>query len=247
MRDLGGRHLEQRVAVGRGQAVAIGEVDLELTVRILMIDLVDIEARGKQRGDELLHEFARADEPFVVVAGLVESIGSVDRRERAVRFALEQHEFRLDTGVHRPSERIELRELRLQRHPRAVLVRLAVDMAIADDARIAGHPRDERQRRKIADRHVFGAMRTHAEAPDREPRKSRAGSQQVFEMRGRDTLCLRRAVNVDELRQDELDLVSPEKFPCIDQRHIRLVRVAECLTPPQNPIFHIRNYLFTFE
>jgi hypothetical protein len=44
---------------------------------------------------------------------------------------------------------------------------------------------DERQRRKIADGQVFRTMRPHAETPDRKPRESRAGGQQILEMADR--------------------------------------------------------------
>ena len=218
-RDLRGRHLEQRVIVRRGQAIAIDEIDLELAVRILVIDLVDVETGLLQRLPPAVGEIASSREPLVVVAGLVERIGSVEWHECAVGPPLEQHEFRLDAGVHRPSERFELPELRPKRDARAVFVGLAQYMAVARDPRIARHPGDERQRRKIADRHVFGAVRAHAETPYREPRETYAGCQQRFEMRNGNTLCLRGAMNVDELREDELDLVLLEKFPCLGCGH----------------------------
>jgi len=70
------------------------------------------------------------------------------------------------------------------------------------------------------------AVRTHAEAPDRETGKTCARRNQVVEMRNGDALRLRRAVDVDELCQDELDLVSLEKLLFLDQSHCHVARAC---------------------
>ena len=46
--DLAHRHLHQREVVGRGQRIGIGEVHLELAVRVLVVDLVDVDAGRAQ-------------------------------------------------------------------------------------------------------------------------------------------------------------------------------------------------------
>ena len=50
-------------------------------------------------------------------------------------------------------------------------------------------------------------MRAHAETPNSEPGKADPCCHQVIEVRGWDTLGLHRAVDIDELRQDKLDVV----------------------------------------
>ena len=43
VRDFGRGHLEEDVAVGGGQRVAVGVIHLELAVGVFMIDLIDVE------------------------------------------------------------------------------------------------------------------------------------------------------------------------------------------------------------
>jgi hypothetical protein len=48
-RDFGGGHLEQHEVVGCLERIGIREVDLELSVAVLVIDLVHVDADGTQR------------------------------------------------------------------------------------------------------------------------------------------------------------------------------------------------------
>jgi len=61
--DLARRHAEEDIPIGRGQRIRIRVVDLELTVRVFVIDLVDIEINRLQGGDEPFQEIARALAP----------------------------------------------------------------------------------------------------------------------------------------------------------------------------------------
>ena len=104
--------------------------------------------------------------------------------------------------------------MRLQRHPRAVGIGLLVDYSVADDARIARHPRNVLQRREIPDRHVIGTFRTHAETPQGKPGKTRAVGEHHLQVLHRYRLGLRGAVDVHELRENVADFVLFEKFLC---------------------------------
>ena len=219
-RDLGGRHLEQRVVVGGRQAIAVDEIDLELAVRILVIDLVDVEPGLLQRRHQPLEELAAAGEALVVVAGLVERIGGVEWRERTVAAPLEQHEFRLDAGVHRPS-----RALRASSIARAA--RRAGSIRTACRAhgrrRRCAHSRASKARSVSVERSPI-AMYSGPCGPM--PRPQIANPAKPAPVVSSSSKCatgnalrLRRAVDVDELRQDELDLVLLEKSPCLGCGH----------------------------
>ena len=86
--DLARRHAEEYHAVRRCQAVSVGEVHLELTVGVLMVDLVNVEARSFQCVDQPLDEGPVSRQPFVIVARLVQPVGFIGRRDR----------YRLDAG-----------------------------------------------------------------------------------------------------------------------------------------------------
>ena len=52
--DLSGRHLEEDELVARGQGIAIGVVDLKLSVRVFMVDLIDVKpTRAQSVGESL--------------------------------------------------------------------------------------------------------------------------------------------------------------------------------------------------
>ena len=222
-RDLARRHPEEDHPVGGGERVCVGEVDLELAVRVLVVDLVDVEAGGLERGDELLDECARPRQPLVVVAGLVERIGHVRRHGTARGVPHEQHEFRFEARVERPAARREPRDLLLQHvagieRPRGVL-----HAAVAHDAREAGLPGHQRERREVADRHIVGAVRLLSEAPHSEACEARPVLEHhVLEVLDGDRFRLRNAVKVDELGQDEADVVLVEEFLCPGDGHRHL-------------------------
>ena len=136
---------------------------------------------------------------------------AVERPELSGRVPAQQHELGLDAHVHRHALLGEPRELALQRDARAVRIGLALDRAVAHQARVTRHPGNGRERRKIADGHVVRPVRAHAETPEREARESRAIGEHHLEMLHRHGLGLRGAVDVDELREHELDLVLREQ------------------------------------
>ena len=48
-RDLGRAHFEEGVMIARRQCIGVGVVDLELTIGIFMIDLINIDTHCAQR------------------------------------------------------------------------------------------------------------------------------------------------------------------------------------------------------
>ena len=144
-----------------------------------------------------------------------EIIGGIGGAQAAVRTARQQHEFGFDAGVQGEPAFGQARNLRLQRHPGAISVRLLVDHAIAYDACISRHPRNILQRREVADRHVIGPFRAHAEAPQRKPGEPCPVGQHHLQMLDRHGLGLRGAMDIHELRQDVAGLVLIEKFLCL--------------------------------
>ncbi len=209
--DLAHRHLHQREVVGGGQRVGIGVVHLELAVRVLVVDLVDVDAGGAQRARELRPGSRwRATGPcsrsraFRVcrVASKGLSAPSASRRQ--------QHELRFDAGVEREALCGQSCELALQHHARAVGPGRAFHGAIADDARMAGHPRQRAQGSEVAHCHVVRAMRAHAETPQREAGEAGAIAEHHVQMLDGHGLGLGGAVDVDELRQHIADVLGAQ-------------------------------------
>src|SRR5258708_16052857 len=87
-------------------------------------------------------------------------------------------------------------------------------MAVAGHARKPRHPRNDRQRGRIADCHVVRAVRSHAESPQRETGEARAFVEHHVEVLNGMGLGLRGAMDVHELREDVLVLVVLQIFPC---------------------------------
>jgi hypothetical protein len=120
VRNFRGRHLEIDELVGTAQCVAKGVVHLELTVRVFMVDLVDVEATRLGAFHQLVKEGRAARQSLVVVAGLVERVRRVEGRDCAVAVPPEQHELRLDAGVQRQALRGQAIQLALQDDTRTV-------------------------------------------------------------------------------------------------------------------------------
>ena len=81
VRDLARGHLDEGEVVRGFERIGIGEIDLELAVAVLVIDLVHIDPDGAQPGHHFIQHLARAVQPLVVVAGLVEIIGGIRRSQ----------------------------------------------------------------------------------------------------------------------------------------------------------------------
>ena len=190
VRDLAGRHLEQGVVVGRGQAVAVGKVDLELPIGVLMVDLVDIQPGHLQCTHQPAQVVAAPRQALVVVTRLVQRVGAVKRGQRAIGFAVQQHELGLDPGEHGQAHGTKLAHLGTQCHPRAIFVGLAQHVPVACYAGITGHPRQQGQCGKIANCRVLRPVGADTQPPYGKAGKSGPGGEQFLEMPNRHTLGL---------------------------------------------------------
>ncbi len=180
--DFRSRHLEENNLVGAGQAIAVGIVDLELAVGVLVVGLIDVEATGNQVIHQLFQKLAATRQPLVVIAGFFQVVRVIKGVHVAVGVFLQQHEFRLNAGVERPAAFGQPGNRVFQHHTAVVFIGLAVDMAIAGQIGVTGHPGNQLQRGQIAHRHVIRAVRAHAQPPDGETGKTGARSEDVFDV-----------------------------------------------------------------
>ncbi len=111
--DLGRTHLEEGEVITGGQRVGVGVVDLELAVRVLVVDLVDINAHCSHRLGEPLEKSARSRQALVVVAGLGQRVGGITRDDAALN-PPQQRKLRLHAGVEGPALVGHARQLPLQ-------------------------------------------------------------------------------------------------------------------------------------
>src|SRR6185312_15129357 len=98
-------------------------------------------------------------------------------------------------------------------------MRLAANMAVASDAGKAGHPRHLSDREGVTHAHEVRSMRTEADAPYGESGEARAVSGHHVVVLDRDGFRLRRAVDIDELRQQIARLVFGEEASCLVRSH----------------------------
>ncbi|MNG72052.1 hypothetical protein D3C79_304680 [compost metagenome] len=208
--DLAGGHAEEGEAVGRLHGVAVGVVDLELAVGVLVVDLVDVEAHRLQRLGQALEEQPRARQALVVVARLVEVVGGVHQLQLAAFVAAEQAELGLKAGVQGPAFVGQALHLLLQHVAAVVGPGLAVYVAYTHHPAVTRLPRYRDQGGKVAAGHEVGAVRFHAHAADGEPGKAGALLGHHLQARDRHRFGLRRAMDIDELRQHVLDAVLVE-------------------------------------
>ncbi len=224
--DFGRRHLEEHHVVRGLQDVGVGEVHFELAVAVLVIDLIDVDADGPHARTHFIEHRARPRKTLVVVTRLIERIRIVERSEAPVGLALEQHEFGLDARIHRQTLRLEACQLILERHARAIGIGFATDVTVARDACKARHPRQCAECLRIADAHVVGTVRPHAEAPERESGESRAFVEHHAVVLDRHRLGLRSPVDVHELREHVSDVVIGKPFLSLLRCHSRFSSLA---------------------
>jgi hypothetical protein len=124
-------HLEEGMAIGGGQGISEGPVDLELTVGILMVGLVGPPAQllhGLQQGAnqaELTHQ------RHLVVAGLLLVIGGIGDRGA---IGVEQKEFGLDAAAQLVAEGLGALQLVAQQAARTLAHRRTLQH------QLGGHP-----------------------------------------------------------------------------------------------------------
>ena len=137
-----------------------------------------------------------------------EIVGPVQRVgwQPAPALAPEQEELGLDAGAQMPAALGQMGNGALEHLARAGIEGLAVDEAVADDARHARHPGQGGGRAGVAARVVFGtrADARQAGTGDRRAGKTGAVGQQFVQVPQRQQLALGHAVDIGELRQQRM-------------------------------------------
>ncbi len=196
---LGGQ-LEEHQVVGAGQALVEGEVDLVLAVRVLMVQLQHVQPASRQRLVQGMQETGLARQRLQVVGGLVQPVAIVGRAPLAA-FFLQQEELGLDAGFQHPAAFGQAHSGPLKHLARAAVEGLAIDIAAAHRAGIAGHPRHGLDALGIGPRVVLGPCpgARQARAPDRRSGEAGAGLDQLVQLAQGQVLALGHAVQVGEL------------------------------------------------
>jgi len=215
--DFGSGHLEQDDVIGGRQRIGILEIDLILSVRVLMVDLIDVDTQYLQAFRHTLKKGADARKTAIVVSRLLQAVGIVERCDGAVRSTLQQAEFRFNAGIERPSAFGQARNLLFENVTRIKPVGGIVHGARSHDACVSRRPWQKFQRRKITNQHVFGFMGGKAHAEYAAARKADAVGKNVLQMIDWDGLALGNAIDVDELRQHIADVIFSKELLCFDE------------------------------
>ncbi len=100
-RDLRGHHLEKRVAIGRGERLAVVEINFVLPVAVFVIGLVYAPSEGVAALGDLLEVARGLRQSLVVVARLAEAIhaGRIPWFDGSVRVLHDEEMLGLDADV----------------------------------------------------------------------------------------------------------------------------------------------------
>ena len=196
---------EEDRAVAARQRVGVLEVLLELAVRVLVVvrvvapaELVAVARDGRQ-------EVVLPRQAGHVVTGLLERVELVRDLDRAVGVQLHEEVLELDPDLELVALRRRLGEHVTQDRARAVRPRLALDGDVAREARQVRLPRHEREAAEIGHRRDVRVARQLPDLARRESREAGALLDERVEVRRGNQLRARAAVEIDELREDELD------------------------------------------
>jgi hypothetical protein len=194
---------EEDGAVAARERVRVGEVLLELAVRVLVVvrvvapaELVDV---ARDAGEELVV----ARQPVEVVAGLLERVERVGQLDGAVRLP---HEEVLELQSHHELEPLlaRLLELAAQNRARVVGPFLALDVDVAGEPSESGLPGHRRVAREVGHGGDVRVARQLADLPGGEAGEARALRDEIVQVLRRHELGARPGVHVDELGEVEL-------------------------------------------
>ena len=196
------RQLEQHQVVGAGQRLVIGEVHLVLTVRVFVVELQYVQAASGERLAQLMQETGLSGQRLQVVAWLVQAVGLIGRHPIAVLPA-QQEELGLQAGAQHPPTLSQAGRGALEHLPRTGVEGLAIDEAVAHDARHPRHPGYRLHGGGVAPGVVLRAQprARQAGAPDGRAGKARPVAQHVLQMGQRHELALGAPVHVGELHE----------------------------------------------
>jgi len=209
---LVGHHLEERVAVGRVERVRVLPVDLELGGRVFVIRGVRLPAQLLQVAHQRAQVAQVRGEALEVVARLLERVvsGGVERGDRSVGTAGDEHVLGLDTDLHRVAGGGQAIDLVAEGGPRAVRPVLAVDLDVARKPGHSGLPRHERVGREVRHADEVMVVRALAHSDGRRAGEPGTAAQEHVQGAGRNALASRRAVDVHPLREHVGDAVGGE-------------------------------------
>ena len=207
---------EEDRAIARDERVVVGEVLLELAVRVLVVVRVVAPAELVAEARDRRQEVVAPGEAGHVVARLLERVVRVGDLDRAVVALPHEEVLELE-----PHPELEALLLRLRQHtpedrPRAVRPLLALDGDVTGEAGEVRLPGDRRVAREIRDRRDVRVARHLADLARREAGEARALLEEPVERLARadrDEFRARPRVHVDELREHELDSASLHVLP----------------------------------
>jgi hypothetical protein len=201
VRNLAGRHFEENEMIAGGEAIGVRVVNLKLTVRIFMINLLDIDTSRTKRDREPLKKYPGPRQALVVVTGLGQGVTRITRLDLPLSIATQERKLWFETREERPPMGSQAINLSAQQNTTIEWPRLTVHMALANDPckpRLPGHERDRAQ---VPNGHEIGAVRLNANAPDCKSGEASAVGQDGLEVGNRHRLGLGDAVDIDKLRQ----------------------------------------------
>ena len=196
---------EEDRAIACDERVVVGEVRLELAVRVLVVVRVVAIAELVRVARERRQELVVAVQRLGVVAGLLARVERVVDDEPAVLVLAYEEELRLEAHLEAESERGRPRHGVAEDRARAVRPGLALDRHVAGEAHELGLPRDARVRRDVRHGEHVGRGGRLADRAGREAGEAGALLEQVVDRLHGHELRVGLAVHLDELREEELD------------------------------------------
>ena len=200
---------EEDGTVAAGERVRVLEVLLELPVRVLVVVRVVAPAELVAVLRHRRQEVVLSRQPGHVVTGLLERVHLVGDLDRPVGVQLHEEVLELAADLELVALLGCLREHVPQDRAGAVRPGFALDGDVAGEAREVLLPGDEREAREIGHRRDVGIARELTDLAGCEAGEPGALLEEAVEVRGGDQLGTRSAVQVDELREDELDTSLP--------------------------------------
>src|SRR6266508_349610 len=186
---------EDRTVTAR-EGVRVGEVLLELAVRVLVIVRVVAPAELVHVRRDRRQELEVPGESDQVVAGLLQRVHAVGELDRVVVSLLDEEILELEAHL----------ELAAENRPRVVRPLLSVHVNVAGEARNGLVPRQRCESRGVGDGRNVRIARDLADLAGCEPGEARALAEEVVQIRGWYELGARECIHVNELREEELDL-----------------------------------------
>ena len=190
-------HAEEGQPVAGRERVGVLEVELELAVRILVVERVQIPAEIVDRGRDLVEPGEVVDEAAHVVAGFHEFIVRDRRVQRAVGGLAQEEDLALDAEVEAEAHGLGLLQHVLQRHAGRERVGLAPEGEVGRRPGELALPGKRDDAREVGDRGEFVLVRSLSEAVEGVAGVALGAGRHLRQVVEGDHLGLLRAVDVD--------------------------------------------------